>query len=287
MGAISGGDLVAGLLSAPAGAALLARLEIDERADVAIFDVPHDSDPDAVARAVRCVAERPFGELAEAIVHSAEYIAGPWTSGAPGLLPSCIRLTGARESIATELVRRFAAGLDEPLAFGSQEWWSSAMHPGGHPERARFTDFERVYGNGEFTWAGLWTATTPPSAAHDALVSAWEMSPGPITRWRLPVRPDARIWEIRRPEDWSQLVWTYPRAARGVHGGWELPGPNQDLDDIRELLAVPGQTAARLSLEATSSRTGAVLLRTSTAFTWPGPASSRLKVGSAISAAAR
>lgn len=247
MGAIGGWDVVDGLLSAPGGAALLARLEIDQRTDVAPFEVAADSDPDAVARAVRWVAENPFGEVAERIVDAAETIAGPWTSGAPSRVAACVRLACERESIAIEVVRRFDADLNRPSALGAQEWWSSAPQPTSRQNRARFDNFEHVYGSGEYPWAGLWTVTDPPGEAHDALLSAWEIFPGPITRWRLPVRADARVWEIRRPEDWSRLVRTYPTPARHAHGGWALPGPNQHLDDIRGLLAVPGQNAVRVS----------------------------------------
>lgn len=84
-------------------------------------------------------------------------------------------------------------------------------------------------------------------------MSAWELYPGPISRWRLPVRAGARVWEIRPVRDWARLVETYPRKAKGPHEGWELPGPNQHPEGLRELLAVPGQSAARV-------RTGGHLL---------------------------
>lgn len=92
----SGRDLAAELLDAPAGAALLAQLEINQRVDVALFEFPPDSDPDAVARAVRWLGDRPFGDLAACIVDAAENIAGPWTNGAPDKVASCFRLADAR-----------------------------------------------------------------------------------------------------------------------------------------------------------------------------------------------
>lgn len=235
-------------MSAPAGVALLARLELDQRTDVVPFEVPAESDPVAVAAAVRWVADHPFGELTERIVDAANTIAGPWSSDAPSQVAACARLAREREPIAIELVRRFTTDLNRTVDLGAQEWWISAPDGSDGQGRARFGDFERVYGGGEFPWAGLWTVTDPPVEAHDELLSAWEILPGPITRWRLPVRADARVWEIRAPEDWSRLVRTYPTQARHKHGGWELPGPNQDLDDIGELLDVPGQNAARVDV---------------------------------------
>ncbi len=108
-----------------------------------------------------------------------------------------------------------------------------------------FRDFSHVYGNGEFTWDGSWTVTDPLPEIHDDLISAWEMYPGPITRWRLPVRPEARVWIIDHPSDWVRLVESYPMVASGGHAGWELPGVNQRLADVQDLCAVVGQHAAR------------------------------------------
>jgi hypothetical protein len=245
VGATERRELVELLVASPAGAALLAKLETDQRAGMATFDVARDSDPASVERAVRWVGEHPFGDLVAVIVEAAEHIAGPWTAGAPGLVASCLQQSPARAPIAAEIARRFLEDLERPLVPAAQEWWSSAPRTGANPRRPGFADYENVYGNGEFTWAGLWTVTDPPEAAHDVLLSAWEIGPGPITRWRLPVNADARVFEIHRPADWEHLVRSYPRRAPRAHGGWELPGPNQDVDEIRGLLAVPGQSAAR------------------------------------------
>lgn len=112
-----------------------------------------------------------------------------------------------------------------------------------------FRDFDRVYGCGEFTWAGLRTVSDPSADAHAALVQAWEIFPGPVSRWRLPLSGKVRVWEIHRPADWIRLVEAYPRQVDRPHGGWELPGPNQRQGDVAELLAVPDQHAVRDHVE--------------------------------------
>ena len=113
----------------------------------------------------------------------------------------------------------------------------------------------------------------PPPEVHDDLVWAWEIHPGPISRWQLPIRRDVRTWDIDRPDDWTRLVETYPKVATRPHDGWELPGPNQhvytglprlvhnglqrllsvpnqDVDaGLQRLLAVPNQHAARSSVD--------------------------------------
>ncbi len=237
---------VEALLAAPAGVALLARLEAEHRSDVAWFDSPADSDPAVVGQAARSVGTMSFGRMVKLAVEAAESLAGPWTGDAPGPLVGAYRHAAARRPIAEAVDARFAARLRAPVDLEAQQWWHT-NHPRQGPfDRGLFRDFGSVYGNGEFTEAGLWTATEPPADAHDALVSAWEMFEGPVSRWRLPLHLGARAWEVHRPGDWVRLVEAYPKRAVKAHAGWELPGPNQpDGGLAAELLAVPGQHAMR------------------------------------------
>lgn len=69
--------------------------------------------------------------------------------------------------------------------------------------------------------------------------------PPPISRWRMPVRPDARIVEIHSPQDWAALVTAHPAGARSGEEWWELPSSRQGAGALAELLEVPGQRAAR------------------------------------------
>jgi hypothetical protein len=82
--------LVEALLAAPAGVALLARLEAEHRPDVAWFDSFSDSDPDAVAEAARSVGTMSFGRLVMLAVEAAENLARPWQGDAPGPLVRCL-----------------------------------------------------------------------------------------------------------------------------------------------------------------------------------------------------
>jgi len=231
------------LLAAPAGVALLARLEAEHRADVRWFEAPPDSDPVAVDRAAAWVAEASFGALVALTLEAAESLAGPWVGGAPDSMAAAFRHASPRRAIAATIAARHGDRLRAPLDRGAQQWWHSDTSGGRGFDRPRFRAFDHVYGNGEFPWDGLWTTTDPPSEAHDGLLSAWEVLPGPVSRWHLAVRPAARVWTIDGPDDWVGLVTTHPKVAAHPHGGWELPGPNQH--DVDDLLAVPGQSAAR------------------------------------------
>ncbi len=245
--------LVEELLAAPVGVAVLARLEADHRPDLAWFEAPDDSDHEAVQRVAAWVRSKSFGELMALTLYAAESLAGPWVPGAPASLARCFRVAGQRRPIAEAIVSEHLRPLDAPCDLEAQQWWLGDEVADARPPRRLFMAFDHVYGNGEFTWAGLRTVTDPPAELHAELVSAWELYPGPISRWRLPVRAGARVWEIRSVRDWARLVETYPRTAMAPHQGWELPGPNQHLGELRELLAVPGQSAARV-------RTGGHLL---------------------------
>lgn len=235
------------LLAAPIGVALLDRLELAARGAFRPFDALPDSDPVAVAAACDQVRTMPVGSLLAEALDAASFLAGPWSPGAVDSLTLAYQLAGARRPLAEAVWSRFAARLAGPLGRDAQEHWIDEPDP-FRPLEPAFGDYEHGYGNGEFTWAGVWTVTSPPPEIHDPLIAAWEVGRGRISRWRLPVRDDARVWEIEHPGDWVRLVETFPRVATGPHFGWELPGPNQHQGELSRLVALPGQHAARVEI---------------------------------------
>jgi len=237
-------------VSSPAGAALLGALEARERDDVSWFDAPSNSKPAAVDAAVGAVEAMRFGELCSVAVNAAESLVGPWIGDAAQSAAAAYRWTEQRRSIAAAIAERFDAELHAPMDPRGQQWWNSAASPDQPADRLPlFERYGDVYSNGEFTWAGLWTVTDPPPEVHDGLVNVWEIFPGPISRWRLPARPGVRVFEVHRPEDWVALVTAHPAQAPRPHGGWELPGPNQHIEQSG-LLDVPHQRAAVGELSA-------------------------------------
>jgi hypothetical protein len=231
-------------VDSPAGVALLAALEARERPDVAWFKSPADSSPAAVESAVRAVGSMSFGEFCSVAVNTAESLVGPWVPDAAAAAAAAYRCADARRPIAAAIAERFDTELHAPMNPDTQQWWTSAPREDrANDPRRLFQDYDDVYGNGEFTWAGLWTVTGPPPEVHDALVSVWDIFRGPISRWRLPVDGEARVYELHRPQDWLALVAAHPVEAKRPHGGWELPGPNQSIKRSG-LLELPNQKAA-------------------------------------------
>ena len=237
-------------MRAPAGVALLARLEVSQRVDIPWFGWPKDSKLDAVESAASSIWEMPYGELLNVAVSAAARLAGPWSGDALVALPYLYQQAAQRRQIAEAVSERFLADLYRGADFGAQQWWHEEPHGSTRVAAPCFTDYSNVYGNGEFTWSGLWTVTDPPPEVHDALISAWDFFGQPTSRWLLPVRPSARVWNIDGPEDWARLVESYPKVATRPHAGWELPGPNQHPSDSAMLRSIVAQNAVRIETGA-------------------------------------
>lgn len=241
-------SFVDAILESPLGVTLLARIETLARRPEGWSSLV-DSSPDGVERALDLLGSMAIGEFMELVVFSAVIDVGPWSPDAPRHAARAYRCATDRAPIAAAIGERFGEVLHRPLDLDAQQWWTTAGS-WNHELAPLFVDFENVYGPGQFTWAGLWTVSDPPEVAHAQLVDAWEMHDGPVTRWRLPVRSGARVFEINGPDDWAKLVTEHPREAASHAEHWELPGINQDPSTVQELLDVSGQRAARTRIRS-------------------------------------
>jgi len=230
------------IVCSPAGVALLEGLEVAHRRDLSLFESPTNVDSEAVGAAVDSVETMSLGALLHRLVHSADRVAGPWVSGAPRRVAVAFELAPARVEIARAVATRFEEILHSPIQRTDQEWWLSNQ---GRETEPAFTGQRRIYCCGEFTWDAVWTVSSPPSHIHDDLINVWEMFPGPISRWRVPIGPSARVYEVHAPSDWARLVTRYPHLPDRAHSGWELPGPNQDRTATQEVEQKSSGAAAR------------------------------------------
>jgi hypothetical protein len=142
------------LLAAPIGVALLDRLEESQRTTFLPFTALGDSDPSAVQRSIRTVETVPIGQFLHSVLDAASSLAGPWTQGAAESLSLAYQNRAGRRPLAEAVWQRFANQLLEPFDPSSQELWIDLAQPPAdlHPG---FSDFSRVYGQGQFTWSGL------------------------------------------------------------------------------------------------------------------------------------
>ncbi|HZB41473.1 MAG TPA: hypothetical protein VE487_10930 [Ilumatobacter sp.] len=234
------------VMASPLGVSWLAVLEAGGSGDEGWPATSAIADPANVWAAVDLIGEVPFGKLVEAAVFAAVFESGPWMGDSPAKIAAAYAQAERRAPIAEAVGERFGAELHAPIDHRAQQWFADGS-PGLESLAPLFDRLDDVYGAGEFPIAGLWTATDPPAEALVEMVGAWEYETGPITRWWLPVRPEARVFEIHRPADWARLVTAHPRAAE-PHPGWELPGVNQHVTDIAPLLASAHHRAARASV---------------------------------------
>lgn len=216
---------VEAVMASPLGVSWLAVLESGPAAGPGRSMTSPISDPAAVAAAVDLIGEMSFGRLVDAAVFAAVMESGPWMGDAPAKIAAAYRQAEQRAPIAEAIAKRFGEQLHAPIDHASQQWFTDGS-PWLEARAPLFGRFDDVCGAGEFPWAGLWTATDPPLEAITEMVGAWEYETGPITRWCLPVRTEARVFEIHCPADWARLVSAHPRPA-DPHPGWELPGINQ------------------------------------------------------------
>lgn len=233
-------------MASPLGVTLLAAVESHTDGDEG-YSFSLDTTPASVAAAVERVHTMSFGSLADLAVLTGMQYVGPWVNG-PETAAAAYQDAEARRPIAEAIAERFDDELHAPLDRAAQQWWCDG-NPWTETRIPLFHEFDDVYGAGEFTIAGLWTAADPPIAAAEQMVGAWEIETGPVSRCWMPVSPEARVFEIHRPEDWARLVAAHPRQGR-PRPGWELPGINQHRSEIAPLLDVPGQRAVRTTVES-------------------------------------
>lgn len=198
---------VEAMVASPLGVTLLAALESSNRrpAEWGLSSVK--SSYASVDAAVEAVESMSFGDFVDLAVLTGVMYVGPWMSDAPANAAAAYRRAVARVPIAEAVSRRFSTQLHQPIGRDAQEWWAdwSGADPWLERVAPLFRRFNDVYGAGQFTGAGLWTATDPPVEAHEQL--------------------KAQVFEIHRPADWARLVMEHPREASVEPGDacWELP----------------------------------------------------------------
>jgi hypothetical protein len=133
---------------------------------------------------------------------------GPWTTGSAYAAIEAYSRARARPGLVIAVDDRLAAERVVPVDAGSQEWWTANPDDTEAPWGRAFTDFDRVYAEGAFIWAGVWTVTDPPPEIHDQLIDAWELG-----RWRFvfdPLFPGAIIVAFVLPagfaRPWRPLI---------------------------------------------------------------------------------
>lgn len=240
------------LMSAPVGAALLDRLEYiarrrRDREWFEPFSALSDTREDDVAAAADWAAAASRDDVLRVVLDAVDLV-GPWHGSGPENAARAMRLTPHRTAVADAVFGRAEGPLMATDMSAEQWWWTDSL-----PPAERFGDDTERLGL-HFAWVtaprgALWSTAPVDLAFTELLTSTWEVVFGPLSIWRLRASPSARVYEIHSCQDWRTLVARYPIdasewAARSC--SWELSARSFPAGDpADELLAVPGQTAAR------------------------------------------
>lgn len=156
-----------------------------------------------------------FDRLCELISVSSEEI-GPWWPDADIRREELRSEAASATDLASALLEQFLQPLSASLDLTTQEHWSSrqVMKP-----RLQCADHDVVYGDGEFSLGGIWTASTGGSGPSAARLAAWDLDET-ARRWAIRVTGSPRVLEIRSLDDWVDLVTSHPRAGRPTAPDW-------------------------------------------------------------------
>lgn len=214
-----GDEFVDALMTAPVGAALLARFEREQHEVPRWLSYPCPS----TSRAVHAAADRletiSYDEFLEHLVFTAYAVVGPWMSDREDVVARSFADARGRSALARVISDRFADELHAPMDSTAQQWWRSEWPERSAEAVANFgqewerRDLSHVYGAGQFSVGALWTVGDMPIRIENDMAGAWELY-DVISRWRLPVRPSARVVEIHRPADWAALTKRFPSPVR-------------------------------------------------------------------------
>lgn len=165
------------------------------------------------------------------LVHQATALVGPWAAQR-GLRLADFRGHSDfyRGLVAPWAAKRSRHPWEAPLGKRPQSWVSRGS---GAPLKESFACPTGYVGNGYLRPAsgGIWTTTTIEGWPRGWFLGLVFGTPASIDRrvWQMRITPEARIYEIRVPDDFAQLVESYPvlreAGPRRLTPDWTLPGP--------------------------------------------------------------
>lgn len=239
---------VIGLISAPAGASFLDRLEHTARqvrtgagTPFQALESTEHADREA---AVALIAQATESQLLQILVREALPDVDSWSPRAPLNAATALTLAPQRAEIAEALVRRFGSAWSQPLAV-EQWWWTD----GTRPAISRIGTAVGSCGAWATRPAPDFLTTSPVEVSLAAwLVAGWEMQRQALRVWRLRAPQGSRVLTIDSAEQWAELVTRHPEDATDLYGaqaGWELNAAHQNRSTLDALWQVQGQRAAR------------------------------------------
>jgi hypothetical protein len=165
------------------------------------------------------------------LVHQATALVGPWVAQRGLRLAGLRRHSGEYRGLVESWAARHSRHpWEAPLGERPQTWVNRRV---GAPLEESFACPTGYVGNGYLRPArgGIWTTTSIEGWPRDWFLGLVFGTSASTDRrvWRMRITPEARIYEIRTPDDFAELVESYPvlreAAPRQLTPDWALPGP--------------------------------------------------------------
>jgi hypothetical protein len=199
------------------GAGTLTMLELKARGEGLYSDWDVLASPAAVEVARTQLDSTSFADLCVTMMRASEAI-GPWAPGGAAFKERFMRDSHNRAPLAASIVDHFGQELSAPLQPKRQEF--RFPREGKNDRHAElFTDYDRVYGSGQFTWAGIRSVTDPAPPVRERLAEV--VPEGSVDLWRLTPRDDIEVFEIRDLVDWIRLIEAH--STKKTSEGAKIP----------------------------------------------------------------
>ena len=196
-------NLAEEIVESPVGSVVLALLELGERG-IGLFEWDGNCDEAAVERANGKICERSYPKLLQHIL-VATSVTSPFNPDCDREILLAHSFSERRMSTAETICDTFGDRMSSSLEIDKQILWLSDLHYTRYRNGSYFVDFNHTYGEGQFTWAGLWSVSPITEDISEWMVD--DMGGYDILNCYRPVlsRP-ARVYEVHCKRDWVSLV---------------------------------------------------------------------------------
>lgn len=192
------------ITESPVGSIVLALLELAERGDVDRLNWEGYCDLAAIDAVIRSGNDLECTDILKYIL-LAVGVASPWNPDSIDEIAMMSLHSSERLPIAELLVNNFVNRLTSKCNFDLQEVWLNPTQYDQYLQSKYFIEYRNIYGQGQFTWAGMWSMTTSDIEIVEWIISGMGTNIE-INLYKPVIADDARVYEIQSFEDWEELV---------------------------------------------------------------------------------
>lgn len=192
------------IVDSPVGSVVLALLELAEREDVARLYWEGDCDLTAVEAVIHRESELEYTDLLKHVLLAVD-VTSPWNPDSEDEVEAMRLHATKRLPIAELLVSYFADRLTTDCELDLQEIWLNPTQYDKYLRSRYFVEHRNTYGQGQFTWAGMWSTTRSDPEIVEWMIQDMGVNTE-LNCYRPVIADGARVYEIQDFEDWVKLV---------------------------------------------------------------------------------